>query len=62
VRLDAAYDGYPEEPGPLYLLNRKTLSLTAVVDSSGTPVTVRPTLRSGFWRRVRVQFAVGQAF
>jgi outer membrane protein assembly factor BamA len=62
VRLDAAYNGYPAEPGALYLLNTKTKGLTAVTDSTGSQVLVRPGLPPGFWRRVVVQFAVGQAF
>src|SRR5438034_1150779 len=56
VRLDAAYNGYPQEPGPLYYLNDTDKSLTA------TGKTINPTVPSGFWRRVVVQFAVGQAF
>jgi outer membrane protein insertion porin family len=56
VRLDAAYDGYPQEPGPLYFLNTANKSLT------NTGRLVSPGLPSGFWRRVVVQFAVGQAF
>jgi len=55
VRLDAAYNGYPQEPGPLYYLNDTDKSLTA------TGKTINPTLPR-FWRRVVVQFAVGQAF
>jgi len=62
IRLDAAYNGYPAEPGGLYLLNTKTKSLTAVTDSTGNQVLVRPGLPPGFRRRVVVQFAVGQAF
>jgi len=62
VRLDAAYSGYAAEPGALYLLNTKSNSLTAVTDSAGRRVIVHPGLPSGFWRRVVVQFAVGQAF
>ena len=62
MRLDAAYSGYPAEAGALYLLNRANNSLTAVTDSAGRPVLVRPPLPSGFRRRVVVQFAVGQAF
>lgn len=57
VRLDAAYNGYPAEPGPLYVLDPTTKSLTLVEG-----VTFRPPLPTGFWRRVVVQFAVGQAF
>jgi outer membrane protein assembly complex protein YaeT len=56
VRLDAAYNGYPQEPGPLYFLNETNNSLTA------TGRTVHPPLPLGFWQRVVVQFAVGQAF
>jgi outer membrane protein assembly factor BamA len=56
VRLDAAYNGYPQEPGPLYYLNDTDKSLTA------TGKTINPALPPGFWRRVVVQFAVGQAF
>jgi len=56
VRLDAAYNGYAREPGPLYFLNHADKSLTA------TGQTIRPALPGGFWRRVVVQFAVGQAF
>jgi outer membrane protein insertion porin family len=56
VRLDAAFNGYAQEPGPLYFLNDTDKSLTA------TGQTVRPGLPGGFWRRVVVQFAVGQAF
>src|SRR3989440_596825 len=62
VRLDAAYNGYPAEPGSLYLLNTTNKSLTAVTDSTGSPVPFHPGLPHGFWRRVVVQFAVGQAF
>ena len=62
VRLDATYNGYPQEPGPLYLLNTTNKSLTAVTDTAGNQVTLRPALPRGFWRRVVVQFAVGQAF
>jgi len=62
VRLDAAYNGYPQEPGPLYLLDNTNKSLTAVLDPTGKQLLLRPRLPSGFWRRVVVQFAVGQAF
>jgi outer membrane protein assembly complex protein YaeT len=56
VRLDAAYDGYPQEAGRLYFLNTRDKSITA------TGRNVHPGLPPGFWRRVVVQFAVGQAF
>jgi outer membrane protein insertion porin family len=62
VRLDAAYNGYPQASGPLYLLNNTTKSLTAVTDGGGNQVILHLPLPPGFWRRVVVQFAVGQAF
>ena len=57
VRLDAAYNGYPAEPGPLYFQNNRDKSLTLIAHP-----LIQPGLASGFWRRVVVQFAVGQAF
>jgi len=57
VRLDAAYNGYPAEPGPLYFQDNTTQSLTLVPNA-----VYQPGLAAGFWRRVIVQFAVGQAF
>jgi outer membrane protein insertion porin family len=56
VRLDAAYNGYPQEPGTLYFLNKADNSIRATgrMESPGLP--------SGFRRRIVLQFAVGQAF
>jgi outer membrane protein insertion porin family len=54
VRLDAAYNGYANEPGPLYLSNGSTI--TRVRDAYRRP---RP---SGFLRRIQLQFGIGQAF
>src|SRR5438034_110217 len=51
VRLDAAYNGYPQEPGPLYLLDNTNKSLTAVLDPTGKQLLLRPRLPGGFWRR-----------
>ena len=56
VRLDAAFNGYPQESGRLYYLNNTDRTITA------TGRTIHPGLPPGFWRRVIVQFAVGQAF
>jgi len=56
VRLDAAYNGYPQEAGTLYFLNKTNKSIKA------TRLRIHPGLPPGFWRRVVVQFAVGQAF
>jgi len=33
-----------------------------VLDPTGKQLLLRPRLPGGFWRRVVVQFAVGQAF
>lgn len=56
VRLDAAYNGYGREAGPLYFQDNANNTLTLF----------RPDYRlkppAGFWRRIVVQFAVGQAF
>ena len=57
VRIDAAYNGYPAERGPLLY----------VADSAGTVTQIRtsyPPLRAqkSFWQKLIVQFAVGQAF
>ena len=56
VRVDAAYNGYAAEPGPLYRLNADN-SLTLIPN-----VTYQPDRATSFWQRVVVQFAVGQAF
>jgi len=58
VRIDAAYNDYAAEPGPLYFLNTTDQSLTVV--HPGVPYA--PPRPATFWRRVFVQFAVGQAF
>ncbi|MGH7520388.1 MAG: BamA/OMP85 family outer membrane protein [Gemmatimonadales bacterium] len=57
VRIDAAYNGYPTERGPLLYQN----------DTTGTVTQMRPSyppLRAEktFWQKVVIQFAVGQAF
>jgi hypothetical protein len=62
VRLDAAYDGYPAEPGPVYVQDNTTKKLTLITTRTGQDVVYQPGLAAGFWRRVTVQFAVGQAF
>ncbi len=58
VRLDAAYNGYAAEAGPLYFQDnsRTPPTLTVLRDS------FQPGRPSSFWRRITVQFAVGQAF
>jgi len=56
VRIDAAYNDYAAEPGPLYYQNNTDHSLTLIRDS------YQPTQATTFWRRIVVQFAVGQAF
>jgi outer membrane protein insertion porin family len=62
VRIDAAYNGYAAEPGPLYFQNNADNSLRLLLNPDSTPVTYRPVRPSSFWRRLVVQFAVGQAF
>jgi hypothetical protein len=58
VRIDAAYNGYALDPGPL---------LYQATDTSSTISQIRPSyppVRSGktFWQKIVIQFAVGQAF
>ena len=55
VRIDAAYNGYAAEAGPLYLKNQDG-SLTVVRSS------YQPARQDAFLKRVLVQFSVGQAF
>lgn len=57
VRIDAAYNGYQAERGPLLFVD----------DSTGTVTQIRtsyPPLHAqkSFWQKVVIQFAVGQAF
>jgi outer membrane protein assembly complex protein YaeT len=54
VRVDAAYNGYAAEAGPIYYDNGHSLILYR--DS------YQPTRPDTFWKRVIVQFSVGQAF
>jgi len=56
VRIDAAYNGYAAEPGPVYFQDKQN-NLTLVQNA-----TYQPPRPATFWRRVIVQFAVGQAF
>jgi len=58
VRLDAAYNGYAAEPGPLYFQDNSQNPPTLTVHRN----SIQPPRPSSFWRRVTVQFAVGQAF
>jgi outer membrane protein assembly complex protein YaeT len=57
VRIDAAYNGYQTERGPLLFQN----------DSAGTVIQIRPSYpplraQKSFWQKMVIQFAVGQAF
>src|SRR2546425_9463202 len=57
VRIDAAYNGYPAERGPL-LYQPKAPDPIVVIRNSYPPLRAGKT----FWQRVVVQVAVGQAF
>jgi outer membrane protein assembly factor BamA len=57
VRIDAAYNGYQDQRGPLLFHDRSTDQLTRIRDSY-PPLGVRKT----FWDKIVWQFAVGQAF
>ena len=56
VRLDLAYNGYRAEAGPLLFSDTATNSITRIRDAYSTQ---RP---ASFFRRLVLQFAVGQAF
>jgi outer membrane protein assembly complex protein YaeT len=58
VRLDAAYNGYAPEPGTLFF--QDTTSGSLVEHRSSYPKT--PTAPHGFWNRIVLQFAIGQAY
>ena len=57
VRIDAAYNGYQTERGPLLFLS----------DSTRTVTQIRPSYpplgaQKRFWQKIVIQVAVGQAF
>jgi outer membrane protein assembly complex protein YaeT len=58
VRLDAAYNGYADEAGPLYFQDNSQTPPTLTVYRS----SFQPPRPSSLWRRIKLQFAVGQAF
>src|SRR2546425_9108719 len=58
VRIDAAYNGYPTERGPLLYQTSDSASTITQIRPSYPPVRAPKT----FWQKVVVQFALGQAF
>ncbi len=56
VRLDVAYNDYAQQPGPLYFQSNTPPALALYRPS------FQPSRPASFWRRLVVQFAVGQAF
>lgn len=59
VRIDAAYNGYPLERGPLLFVPEAGDSSAVVVIRDEYPPIRAPKT---FWQKVVVQFSVGQAF
>jgi len=57
VRIDAGYNGYATERGPLFFLDKTTGTLTQI-RSPYPPLRAQKT----FWQKVIIQLAVGQAF
>jgi outer membrane protein assembly factor BamA len=57
VRIDAAYNGYAVERGPL-LYQPDAPAPIVVIRDSYPPLRARKS----FWQKVVIQFAVGQAF
>jgi outer membrane protein insertion porin family len=59
VRIDAAYNGYPLDRGPLlYQPPRGDTSAVVVIRDEYPPIRAQKS----FWQKVVVQFSVGQAF
>ncbi|MGE5803849.1 MAG: outer membrane protein assembly factor [Gemmatimonadota bacterium] len=59
VRIDAAYNGYPLDRGPLlYLPPAGDSSAVVVIRDEYPPIRAQKS----FWQKVVVQFSVGQAF
>src|SRR5438876_4548977 len=56
VRIDAAYNGYPTERGPLLWLD--STGVVKQIRTSYPPLRAQKT----FWQKVIIQVAVGQAF
>jgi outer membrane protein insertion porin family len=58
VRIDAAYNGYASERGPLLYQTSDTASTITQIRPSYPPVRASKS----FWQKIILQFAVGQAF
>jgi outer membrane protein insertion porin family len=58
VRVDAAYNGYPTDRGPLLYQPSSPDSAIVVIRDSYPPLRAQKR----FWQKVVIQFAVGQAF
>jgi len=58
VRIDAAYNGYATERGPLLYQTSDTASTITQIRPSYPPVRASKS----FWQKIILQFAVGQAF
>ena len=58
VRIDAAYNGYPAERGPLLFQESETAASVTQIRPSYPPVRANKS----FWQKLVLQFAVGQAF
>ena len=56
IRLDVAYNGYPQPSGPLYLIDRKG-DIVGKIDDDFTPT--RPL---SFWSRLVLHISIGQTF
>jgi outer membrane protein insertion porin family len=62
VRLDVAYNGYPRQKGPLYVVSHSAGGVpTQLVLQPGGDYA-GPPQGTGFFRRLQFQFSVGEAF
>jgi hypothetical protein len=56
IRLDVAYNGYPQPSGPLYLIDRKG-DIVGKIEDDFTPL--RPL---SFFQRLVLHVSIGQTF
>jgi outer membrane protein insertion porin family len=61
VRLDVAYNDYPRQPGPLYVVSRTPSGALGqlILEQEHYP---GPPIGAGFFQRLQFQFSVGEAF
>ena len=61
VRVDVAYNGYPRQSGPLYVVSPPTSTTPGQLVEQANPYPAQPPGRT-FFQRLQFQFSVGEAF